>query len=135
MLKHCLSLALPGVAIIAAALAQLALVTLWPGVQRLHFPIVSADSYFVVLLAGALCFVAGRWSRRSLGNLTGLICALAAPLAFLGLFLWPTLGLDIRAVGFAHIAWLTPITSFLIVSASLPLAGVALGWAFEAPGR
>lgn len=131
MLKACISLALPVIAIIAAALAQLALITLWPGVRQLHFPIVTADSYLVVLLSGALCFLAGRLLRRFVGNLTGLICGLVVPFAFLCLFLWSTLGLAIRVVGFIHIAWLNPITIFNIVAASFPLAGVALGWAFS----
>lgn len=45
MWKLALSVALPALAILVAALAQLLLTTIWPGVQHIPFPVASADSY------------------------------------------------------------------------------------------
>jgi hypothetical protein len=65
MWKLVLCVALPALAIIVAALAQLLLTTIWPAVQHIHFPGVSADSYFVILLVAALCFFAAAWLQRN----------------------------------------------------------------------
>jgi hypothetical protein len=49
MLKLILNLALPGLAIVVAALAQLAITTLWPGIQLVPSAVVSLDrgSYLI----------------------------------------------------------------------------------------
>ena len=122
MWKLALSVALPALAILVAALAQLVLTTIWPAVQHIPFPGVSADSYFVVLLIVALCFVAASWLQRNVGTLAGAVCAAAVPTTWLVLMLWPTM----RHV--EHIVWLRPITIFMIAAAMAPLVGVAAGW-------
>lgn len=131
MLRMCLSLAMPAAAIFAAALAQHVLTMLWPALRRLPFPVASADSYLVVLLTGVLCFLAGGFLRRRVQTRTGLFCALVAPLLFAGFLLWSAFGPAIRAAGLGDIAWLRAMTLFIIVSACLPLAAVALGWALS----
>jgi hypothetical protein len=115
MWKLALSVALP-------ALAQLLLTTIWPGVQHIPFPVASADSYFVVLLVAALCFLAAAWLQRNVRTPAGVVCTAVVPTAWLGLLLWATM----RPVD--HIAWFRPITLFTIAAAIAPLAGVAAGW-------
>ena len=122
ILKLALSVALPALAILVAALAQLLLTTVWPGVRRIAFPGVSADSYFVVLLLVVLCFVVASWLQRNVRTLPAAVSAAVVPTAWLVLMLWPTVG------NVKHIAWLRPITIFMIAAAMAPLVGVAAGW-------
>ena len=75
MLKLALSLTLPALGIVLAALAQLALTTLWPGIQVVPSVVVSVDSYFVVLLTIGLCFYAGGWTQRNVPTIAGAACA------------------------------------------------------------
>ena len=125
MLKLATNLALPAVAIIVAALAQLVLTTLWPGIQAVLSPVVSLDSYFVVLLVLGLCFLAGRWAHRNPSTVAGAACAAVAPVVWLGLNLKATL-----LIG-GSVAWFQPLTMFVIFSAGAPLIGAALGWTFS----
>ena len=122
MWKLALSLVLPALAILIAALAQLLLTTIWPGVQHIAFPGVSADSYFVVLLLVLLCFVAASWLQRNVRTLPGAVCTAVVPTAWLLLSLWANVGHA------KHIAWFRPITIFMIAAAMAPLVGVAAGW-------
>jgi hypothetical protein len=121
MFKLTVNLALPAFGIVAAALTQLALTTLWPGIQAVPSPVVSLDSYFVVLLVLGLCFLAGRWARHNVPTAAGAACAVIAPLAWLGLSFRATLMIG-------PVAWFQPLTIFIISSACAPLMGVALGW-------
>jgi hypothetical protein len=121
-LKLALSVALPALAILIAALAQLSLTIIWPGVRQIPVAGVSADSDLVVLLSAALCFVAATWLQRNVRSLAGAMCAAVVPAAWLGLWLW-----DIVR-HFPDIAWFRPITLFSIAAAIAPLAGVAAGW-------
>jgi hypothetical protein len=125
MLKLALNLALPAAGILLAALAQLALTTVWPRIKIVHSGYVSIDSYFVVLLALGLCFVAGRWAQRNAPTIAGAACAVVAPLAWLGLLLS-------SMVGVGPITWFRPIVLFVIFTAMTPLIGVALGWFLSA---
>jgi hypothetical protein len=109
-------------AIFVAALTQLVLTTIWPGVRRIAFAKVSADSYFVVLLLVALCFIAAAWAERNVRTAAGAVCTAVGPAAWLGLLLWGTMR------PFQHIAWFQPITLFTSAAAIAPLAGVASGW-------
>jgi hypothetical protein len=122
MWKLSLSVALPALAIIVAALAQLLMTTIWPGVQHIAFLGVSADSYLVVLLVAALCFVAAAWLQRNVRTLASAVCTAVVPIAWLGTMLWPTM----RHVN--HVVWFRPITIFMIAAAMAPLVGVATGW-------
>jgi hypothetical protein len=122
MWKLVLCVALPALAIIVAALAQLLLTTIWPGVQHIRFPVVSADSYFVILLVAALCFLAAAWLQRNVRIPAGAVCTAVVPTVWLGLMLWPTM----RHV--EHVAWFRPITLLMIAAAIAPLAGVTAGW-------
>ena len=76
----------------------------------------------MVLLVLGLCFLAGRWARRNASTVAGAACAVIAPLAWLGLNFRATL-----LIG-GSVAWFKPLTIFVIISASAPLIGVALGW-------
>ncbi len=125
MLKLALNFALPALGIVVAALAQLALTTLWPGIEIIPSVLVSVDSYFVVLLTVGLCFHAGRWTQRNVPTIAGAVCAVIAPLAWLGLVLR---GMMMTA---GSIAWSRPLTLFTIFMAMAPLIGVALGWTFS----
>ncbi len=125
MLKLALNFALPALGIVVAALAQLALTTLWPGIEIIPSVLVSVDSYFVVLLTVGLCFLAGRWTQRNVPTIAGAVCAVIAPLAWLGLVLR---GMMMTA---GSIAWSRPLTLFTIFMAMAPLIGVALGWTFS----
>jgi hypothetical protein len=122
MLKLILNLALPGLAIVVAALAQLALTTLWPGIQFVPFALVSIDGYIVLLLALGLSFLAGRWTHCIDPTIVGAACAAIAPLAWLGLICRGTFMLG------GSIAWFRPLTIFVMFTAIAPLIGVALGW-------
>jgi hypothetical protein len=122
MLMLATNLALPAFGIGVAALAQLALTTLWPGIQTVPFPVVSLDSYFVVLSVLGLCVLAGRWAQHNASTVAGAACAAVIPLVWLGLNLKATLFIG------GSVAWFQPLTIFLIFSASAPLIGVALGW-------
>jgi hypothetical protein len=124
MLKLTANLAAPALGIVAAALAQLALTALWPGIRAITFPIVSLDSYIAVLLALSLCFLAGRWAHHNLSTIAGAVCAMCVPLVWLGLILRGSLMLS------GPIAWFRPLTIFMLFSASAPLIGVAVGWHF-----
>ena len=128
------SLLLPALAIFVAALAQHILVIAWPGIREIRFPIVTADSYFDVLLTGFLCFLAGVTLQRHVGSRTGFACAVIMPLAFLCVLLWSTVGLPIVDLR-AKIAWFRPITLFIITAAILPLMGLALGWSYSGSRR
>jgi len=123
---------LPALAIMAAALAQLALTSAWPGIREIRSPIVTADGYFFVLSAGILCFLAGRVLRRRMGSRLGLVCAAIVPAAYVCLILWALFGRALWRLG-AHIAWLRPLTLFGIAWAILPLLGLVLGWWTGAP--
>jgi hypothetical protein len=125
MFKLAVNLALPALGIVAAALAQLALTTLWPGIQAVPSAVVSLDSYFVVLLALGLCFLAGRWTHHNLPTVRGAACAAIAPLAWLGLIL----GGNFMIAG--SVAWFRPLTIFIMFTAIAPLVGVTFGWAFS----
>jgi len=122
MWKLALSVALPALAIVIAALAQLLLTIIWPGVRRIPVAGVSADSSLAVLLSAALCFVAAAWLQRNVRSLAGALCAAVVPAAWLGLVLWSILR------HFPDIAWFRPGTLFFIAAAIAPLAGVAAGW-------
>jgi len=125
MFKLAVNLALPALGIIVAALAQLALTTLWPGIQAVPSAVVSLDSYVDVLLALGLCFLAGRWTHHNLPTVGGAACAAIAPLAWLGLIVSGSFTFA------GSIAWFRPLTIFLMFTAIAPLAGVALGWALS----
>jgi hypothetical protein len=125
MLKLALNFALPALGIVVAALAQLALTTLWPGIQGISSVVVSIDSYFVVLLTVGLCFFAGGWTQRNVPTIAGAACAAIAPLAWLGLLLKGTM------MDAGSIAWFRPLTLFTMFAAMAPLIGVALGWALS----
>lgn len=125
------SLLLPGLAILLAAFAQYVLTRVWPGIQAIRSPVVSPDGYFVVLCSAFLCFLAGDILGRRVGSRIGFACAAIAPLAFLAGMLWATVGRPGLELG-ARIAWLRPITLFCIVTAVLPLLGLALGWRYAA---
>jgi hypothetical protein len=129
MLKLALNFALPAAGIVLAALVQLALTTLWPGIKVVPSLVVSIDSYFVVLLVIGLCFVAGGWAQRNVPTITGAACAVIAPLAWLGLLVKGTM------MGVGSIAWLRPLVLFTIFTAMAPLIGVALGWAMSSSKR
>jgi hypothetical protein len=116
------NLALPALAIVVAALAQLALTTFWPGIQVVPSAVVSLDSYIVLLLALGLCFLAGRWAHRIVPTVLGAACAAIAPLAWLGLTFRGNFMLG------GSIAWFRPLTIFMMSTAIAPLIGVALGW-------
>jgi hypothetical protein len=125
MRKLTVNAALPAMGIVLAALVQLALTTLWPGIKVVPSLVVSIDSYFVVLLTVGLCFIAGGWAQRNVPTTAGAACAVIAPLAWLGLLLKGTM------TGVGSIAWLRPLTLFTIFTALAPLIGVALGWAMS----
>ena len=126
VLKAGLSLAMPAVAIVLAALVQLALTSLWPQVQRIHFPVASVDSYAAVLLAGALCFAAGRFLQRFVRNGYGAACATLVPIGWLAMVLWGTL----RFSNSVH--WSEPLTLFILATGLTPLTGVLAGWGLSA---
>ena len=130
MLKLGLSFLLPALAILGAALARHLLTLMWPGIQQLPSPVMSVDSYLENLLAIALCFLAGRWTRRNVAGPTGAALMAIAPLAFLALMFWA-----ITTRGLGPVAWFKPITVFMVVSAIVPLVGVALGWWHGAAAR
>ncbi len=122
MHKWLVALALPAMAILAAALVQMALTKVWPGVQHLPSVAVTVDSYFAVLLTTALCFVAGRWLRRNIRTRGAIALASVAPSIFTAMILTVTLRpLD-------HVAWSSPLTQFVVISAVLPLLAVLVGW-------
>jgi|SRR5882724_4230525 len=125
MIKLAVNLALPALGIVVAALTQLALTTLWPGIQAVPFTVVSLDSYVVVLLALGLCFLAGGWTHHNVPTIAGAVCAVIAPLAWFGLILRGTLMIG------GSIAWFRPLTVFIIFTAIAPLIGVALGWSLS----
>jgi hypothetical protein len=122
MPKLVLNLALPALAIVVAALAQLALTTLWPGIEVAPSAVVSLDSYIVILLALGLCFMAGRWAHRIVPTVAGAACAAIAPLAWFGLIFRGNFMIG------GSIAWFRPLTVFMMSTAIAPLIGVALGW-------
>lgn len=128
--KLLVSLLSPALAIFLAAFAQHILNIVWPGIREIRFPVVTADSYFVVLSSGFLCFLAGYILRRRGGGRAQFVCAMIAPAAYLCLFLWPLIGQPIVELH-ARIAWLHPITLFEVTVAILPLLGLVLGWSYS----
>lgn len=125
MLKLIPNLALPGLAIVVAALAQLAITTLWPEIRVVPSAVVSLDGYIAVLLTLGFCFLAGRWTYHIVPTVAGAACAAISPLAWLGLVLRG----NFMIVG--SIAWFRPLTIFEMFTAIAPLIGVALGWALS----
>jgi hypothetical protein len=123
--KLAVNLALPALGIVLAALAQLALTTLWPGIQAVPSAVVSLDSYFVVLLVLGLCFLTGRWAHHNVPTVAGATGAAIAPLAWLGLILNGNFTIA------GSIAWFRPLTIFIMFTAIAPLVGVAFGWALS----
>jgi hypothetical protein len=121
--KLVLNLALPALAIVVAALAQLALTSFWPGIRLVPSAVVSLDSYIVLLLALGLCFLAGQWAHRIVPTVAGAACAAIAPLAWLGLIFRGSFMIG------GSIAWFQPLTISIVSTALAPLIGVALGWA------
>jgi hypothetical protein len=130
VLKLALSFLLPAFAILGAALARHLLTLMWPGIQQLPSPVMSVDGYLENLLAIALCFLAGRWTRHNVGTPTGAALMAIAPLAFLALMFWA-----ITTRGLGPVAWFKPITVFMVVSAIVPVVGVVLGWWHGAAAR
>ncbi len=128
--KLLVSLLLPALAIFLAAFAQHILTIIWPGIREIRFPVVTADSYFVVLSSGFLCFLAGYILRRRGGGRAEFVCAMIAPTAYLCLMLWAPIGDPIVELD-ARIAWLHPITLFFVAAAILPLLGLVLGWSYS----
>jgi hypothetical protein len=122
MPKLVLNLALPVLAIVVAALTQLALTSLWPGIQSVPSAVVSLDSYIVLLLALGLCFLAGLWAHRIVPTVAGAACAAIAPLAWFGLIFRGSFMIG------GPIAWFQPLTIFMVSTALAPLMGVSLGW-------
>lgn len=123
MPKLVLNLALPAMAIVVAALAQLALTKIWPGIQVVPSAGVSLDSYIVLLLTLGMCFLAGKWAHGIVPTVAGAACVAIAPLAWLGLFIRGSFGIG------GPIAWFQPLTIFMLSTALAPFIGVALGWA------
>jgi hypothetical protein len=123
MLRLLLALTLPALGIVIAALAQLGLTTIWPGIVSLPSVTVSVDGYFVELLTVVLCAFAGRWAHRNVPTIGGALCASIVPLVWFGL--------TVKALFLfaGPIAWFRPLTIFSMFMALAPLIGVALGWA------
>ena len=125
MLRLLVSLGLPALGILVAALVQVALTTLWPGIHTLPFTVITIDSYVVVLLTMGLCFCAGRWTQRNAPTITGALCTLIVPLAWFGLMVK---GL---VLGAGSTAWLASLTLFVLLAALAPFLGVVSGWAWS----
>lgn len=128
--KLLVSFLLPSLAIFLAAFAQHVLTVIFPKIREIRFPVVTVDSYFVVLSSGFLCFLAGYFLRRRGGGRAKFVCAMIAPTAHLCLILWALIGQPIVELD-ARIAWLRPITIFDLAAATLPLLGLVLGWAYS----
>jgi hypothetical protein len=126
MLKLALSLAFPAAGMVLAALGQVGLTALWPGIRMVPFGAVSIDSYLVVLLAVGLCFLAGCWTRRNVPTSIGAACALIAPLLWLMTLIKGTL---LAATG--QILWFRPLVLFTLFTAFAPLVAVGLGLALS----
>jgi hypothetical protein len=123
VVKLSLAFLLPTLAILGAAFAHYLLTLLWPGIQQLPSGATSIDSYLADLLTIALCFLAGRWTRRNVRSPVGAGLMVLAPLGFLVLTLWV-----ITSRGLGPVAWFKPLTLFMLITAVLPLMGVMLGW-------
>ena len=128
--KLLVSVSLPALASFLAAFAQHMLTIIWPGIREIRVPVVTADSYFVVLSSGVLCFLAGYILRRRGGGRAEFVCAAIAPTAYLCFILWALIGLPIVELD-ARIAWLHPFTVFTVAAAILPLLGLVLGWSYS----
>jgi hypothetical protein len=127
MFKLILSALWTALGIVVAGLVQVAVTTLWPGIQRLPSAGISIDSYVVVLLMAGLCFFAGQWARRNVSTVAGAACAAIVPLAWLALFVTSTM------IGVGPVAWLRPLTVLSLFAAAAPLIGVAAGWMSSSP--
>ena len=114
----------PAAAIVLAALAQLTLTSLWPGVQHFSARGVSIDSYLVVGAVATLSMLVGYRLWRSAPTRSGFLVSLLAPLAWLGLVLSTLPPFRVIALNFA--------TTFTLAVAIAPLGGLLAGWATSA---
>jgi hypothetical protein len=122
MLKLATILVLPALGIVVAALAQLALTTLWPGIQRVPSGALSIDSCIVVLLTFGLCFFAGRWANSNVPTAAGAALSTVVPLIWLGLVLRGI----VTAPG--KVVWFGLLTMLMVFTAVVPLITVGSGW-------
>jgi CDP-diglyceride synthetase len=115
-----LRLLLPAGAIIGSALLQLALVSVWPGIQHRYIANVSLDSYLAVVAMLILSFWVGRvlWTRAP--ERSTLLLSLVAPLGWFLALLWAVYHprqLSLSALGFV-----------LLFTALAPLLGLLLAY-------
>ena len=126
LVKLITSFLLPALAVLGAALAQLALTAAMPALRNVGSAPVTVDGYFAVLLMVLLCWFAGRWTGRYVAGTRGLLSASIAPLAWLAVLLWALARGSSR--GLHGVAWFSPLTMFFLFSGLAPMLGVGLGW-------
>ena len=122
-----LRLLLPAGAIIGSALLQLALVSVWPGIQHRSIANVSVDSYLAVVAMFILSFWVGRvlWTRAP--ERSTLLLSLVAPLGWFLALLWAAYHprqLSLSALGFV-----------LLFTALAPLLGLLLAYSLPSNQR
>src|SRR4029077_15590160 len=122
-----LRLLLPAGAIIGSALLQLALVSVWPGMQHRSIANVSVDSYVAVAAMLILSFWVGRvlWARTP-GRST-LLLSLVAPLGWFLALLW--------AVYHPRQLSLSALGVVLLFTALAPLLGLLLAYSLPSNQR
>jgi hypothetical protein len=116
-----LCLILPGLAILAAALAQLLLNAVGPNIEHLNGGGFSADSYFALAAIAVFSFAAGWWSHRLSASPMASVLSGTLPTAWCGLWLWALMRPG------ADTAWLRAATLFTLSIAVVPLVAVLAG--------
>ena len=122
-----LRLLLPAGAIVGGALVQLALVSVWPGIQHSYIANVSLDSYLAVVAMLILSFWVGRvlWARAP-GRST-LLLSLVAPLGWFLALLWAVY--HPRQLSFSALGLV------LLFTALAPLLGLLLAYSLPSNQR
>src|SRR5579863_599667 len=122
-----LRLLLPASAIVGGALVQLALVSVWPGIQHSSIANVSLDSYLAVAAMLILSFWVGRVLWACAPGRSTLLLSLVAPLGWFLALLWAVYHprqLSFSALGFV-----------LLFTALAPLLGLLLAYSLPSNQR
>jgi hypothetical protein len=119
------SLALPALAILAAAAVQI-VIGPWFSQRGPSASPVSANTYVALAVLGVLCLLVGIWVRKHAITRGSMLGVWLVPVAWCAVMSWAAFHVT------GPSAWLRPLTAIVMLAGLTPLFGIAAGWAIAA---